>query len=397
MLRCSTLLTSCVFAVAVFRRLHTTKYREKVGKRCCVESVSNLSLPIVNSPSFGYDSIRRSRKEWFRLALKRMKLRNPPLQSKFRVYAIITYEYRGFGSHETGFGWVSGTNWECCFIGGSLCAERAAAVQLRELAVESTRILEVYLVSDMDICITPGVLCREYLLSLASPDTPIHMAGKDLVNNKTLTLKELYPYYCLYTAVSADEAVHIGKELSKGGAMIQAVFESLPTNEWGPGSPLRKLYAEAVAATSKDSCIALHPIRYAAGVYFSDGTIEVSWQRKALEYGNTLDAVSSLLRCMQAKRLQIVSPDTNVRAMFGLQVDQFGILHAPFAPARAQLSELGFADCLFYVHTTKQNDGIARVSYHKNKLCFEDKLSSIHCVSVEALVPDAPNMTEIFG
>ena len=53
----------------------------------------------------------------------------PPRQSGFRVYAILTWEDTATGKT----GWISGTNSESSYIGGAICAERAAATQLREL------------------------------------------------------------------------------------------------------------------------------------------------------------------------------------------------------------------------------------------------------------------------
>jgi len=38
----------------------------------------------------------------------------------------------------------------------------------------------------------------------------------------------------------------------------------------------------------------LYPIRYGAAVLFSDGSVEVAWMKKGLEYGTTLDAVTQV-------------------------------------------------------------------------------------------------------
>jgi len=103
----------------------------------------------------------RSHDEWLQFAIARMKKVRPPLQSNFRVYAIITYETK---DGELDF--ISGTNSECAFIGSSLCAERSAAVRLREIA--GANVKNIYLVSDLsDEYLSPGLLCREYLLSCA--------------------------------------------------------------------------------------------------------------------------------------------------------------------------------------------------------------------------------------
>ena len=75
-----------------------------------------------------------------RMCIRRMEKVRPPRQSQFRVYAILTWMHSKTGTT----GWVSGTNSESAYIGGSLCAERSAAVQLRELPAD-TRVTGIYL------------------------------------------------------------------------------------------------------------------------------------------------------------------------------------------------------------------------------------------------------------
>ena len=94
-----------------------------------------------------------------------------PTQSDFRVLAILRY-LDSSGKHNE----VVGTNSEQCFIGGSLCAERAALSKLRHH--DCARIERIFLVSDLDGPLTPGVLCREMLLSACDADTPVVMAGR---------------------------------------------------------------------------------------------------------------------------------------------------------------------------------------------------------------------------
>lgn len=99
-----------------------------------------------------------------------------------------------------------------------------------------------------------------------------------------------------------------------------------------------------------------HPIQYAAAVLFSDGTIETSCMQQAMEYGNTLDAVSLLASHLLSRRQAAVTPTLL------LHVDNFGILHAPFAVARSFLTEREFdvpmvvmdGSCMLHRCTTKQ-------------------------------------------
>jgi cytidine deaminase len=64
-------------------------------------------------------------------------------------------------------------------VGGSLCAERCCVVQLRLLPRPvKFHVTGVYIVSDsVGEYITPGVLCREFLLEYCTLDTPIVMAS----------------------------------------------------------------------------------------------------------------------------------------------------------------------------------------------------------------------------
>ena len=105
-----------------------------------------------------------------------------------------------------------------------------------------------------------------------------------------------------------------------------------------------ELYKRVVEETSRDTRDELHPIRYAAGVLYENGDIDVASQNKALEYGNSIDPVTKLVPKFEEK-LRI-----GVRPIAVLQCDQFGNLHAPFAPARSYLSEYGFRDLVVLVH-----------------------------------------------
>ena len=90
---------------------------------------------------------------------------------------------------------------------------------------------------------------------------------------------------------------------------------------------------------------------------FNDGTISVSSQKKAAEYGCTLDAVTQLVPFIEQKQKQKESDHSKqknnkfpVRPFLLVQVDQFGIAHAPFAKGRAFLTEYGFGDCNILIH-----------------------------------------------
>tara|TARA_R110002050_G_scaffold64780_2_gene140832 strand:- start:505 stop:990 length:486 start_codon:yes stop_codon:yes gene_type:complete len=88
-------------------------------------------------------------------------------------------------------------------------------------------------------------------------------------------------------------------------------------------------------------------------VQFTSGTIVTTHQNKALEYGSTLDPVVKLMYVMEDFIGRGDYPERIV------MVDQFGILHAPFAQARALLAEggdvAGHLSCCHKVKEKKEN------------------------------------------
>ena len=109
------------------------------------------------------------------------------------------------------------------------------------------------------------------------------------------------------------------------------------------------------AATCRDSRDGLHPMRYAAGALMTDGSIISAWQKKGIEYGCTLDAVAQL-----APKLEDAREEQKLVPKVLVHVDQFGVLHAPFARGRAFLAEHGFADVQVLV--THAEGGVIRTT-----------------------------------
>ena len=121
---------------------------------------------------------------------------------------------------------------------------------------------------------------------------------------------------------------------------------------------------------STDSSI--HPIHFGAAVLFDDGTICTSHQTSALEYGCTLDAVSQLVSYIQ----ESTAPPTLL-----VQADQYGIAHAPFAPARSFLTEHGHEQCLILLHYDAHHhrhhhrpkgDGREEMNWDKKEVYHDD-------------------------
>lgn len=300
-----------------------------------------------------------------------------PLLSNFRVLALFAYEDLE-GNHKH----VVGANCECANIGGALCAERSAICQLQLLPV--ARVRKVYIVSDADVCLTPGTLCREFLSSspLFTRQTPFLMRASNC-KPCTATLEELYPFPSIYDRVTKNDVLSHAQALcaravaasSASAAPVDDASESYPPfvqlQLANMSTVERAVYLAAFNATVYDKRDDLFPIRYAAATLFSDGDIKVTWQHKTLEYGSSLDALSKLIPFIDAKQLRAPqlhfdkdndavtatpsASDAPATPVFVVQVDQFGILHAPFARVRAFFYEYDFQELVVLVH---DQDGV---------------------------------------
>ena len=243
-----------------------------------------------------------------------------------------------------------GTNAEQGYIGGAICAERAALVRLR--LYSNPVILKVVIVTDSVNPVAPGVMCREFLLSHAHPDTEIVLGGcvGEVIN--VCKLGQLYPHPYVYRHQPRDRILEYAKNYAST-VCIQGATRC--------DDEVQKLHKRALAVIQYDDATSLHPIQFAAGVLYQNGDIEVTWMLKALEYGNTLDPVSQLVVGMERRRVECLStaPRVEVESTEGngpiaatsnsrldyftpkiiLMTDQFGVCHAPFAMARSILSE----------------------------------------------------------
>jgi cytidine deaminase len=277
----------------------------------------------------------------------RDSLMKTPMLSGFRVVAVFAYETLD-GEHKH----IVGGNCECANVGAALCAERSAICQLQFLPVK--RVRAVYIVSDADVCLTPGTLCREFLSSspFFTPQTPFITRAPKCKPCVT-TLEELFPFPSVYSHILRADVLAFGVAFCRKGlvetlasdatdAEVAAAFisEQLPQLS----ALEQQAYSAACRATAKDARDDLFPLRSAAAVVFSDDSVRVAWQHKTLEYGSSLDAISKLIPFIEEKA------DGGVRPAFIAQVDQFGIAHAPSARARAYLFEYGFSKVEVLVH-----------------------------------------------
>jgi len=306
---------------------------------------------------------------------------------------------------------VVGSNDEPCCISGSICAERAALLQLRFIP-HMKRISKVVISTDALHPLYPGMLCREFLSSHphTHPDLRIVMAGSKCANclldiragqqrdiskleapctNSSThhhdwapietTLADIYPHPSPYTRLTASEACRMGEQFADANTeeISDERIETPPSSntnlsqeELSVENRNEKLLGQAILASQHDNRTDLHPIRYGAAVLFSDGTISTAHQKKALEYGCSLDAVTQLVPSIDKKAKQ----ESPIYPTLLIQADQFGIVHPPFAVARAFLSEHGYENCGILVHNTFDTHNFLKV------------------VRVKDLAPSAPDM-----
>jgi len=290
---------------------------------------------------------------WLNLCHAQRLLRlTKPSQSAFRVTAVVVFRARS-GALQ----YVTGHNDEACNLANSCCAERAAFLQMAAIP-DDLNVLAVYITTDASFPVTPGALCREYMNSSrwTSPDTPVVMEGVAGPHTRTTrTLGDLWPLPSPYTRLTGRDQMQAGRDLGQKVAARMAALTGSEALAW----------QSAVSASKRDGRGDLHPLSFGACMVFRDGTHAVSWQKKALEYSCSLDAV-----CQLAPAIETTDAKPSVLCM----ADQFGLCHAPFAPARAYLVEHGWGDVRLLVH---------------------DSAGVLHTPTAEELMPSLPLMPEL--
>jgi cytidine deaminase len=284
-----------------------------------------------------------------------------PKQTGFRVFSILTYKPRVVPAKEATYkcepmshphpfdnhmyvegtnkelAYVTGTNTEPCFIGNSICSERSAILQMRMKHYVS--IEKLYITADADNIITPGLLCREMLCEFLWIDTPIILAswapsepnGYDV---QVATLRELFPFPHIYLNVPGSTVTDFASHFHSQSEKFNLQYASKPA--W------TSLYEAVKESTKKDGRPSLHPLKYAAGVLFKDGTTRCQAMTKVLEYGWSLDPVIKLVPFLEEKKEQQIQPELI------LICDHFGNLHSPSAPARSHLTEYSYQPVLIF-------------------------------------------------
>ena len=283
----------------------------------------------------------------------------PPLQSNFRVSSICTFRHEGRRRA------VAGANSEPCSLGGAICAERSALVQLR-LMVPPPVVECVYIVADSEEPITPGMLCREYMCDcFCTAKTTIVTSGAPSRPLIRSTLGKLYPCPPLLQDVPRSDIVATAERRgARGAAAVDAYFAAQDDTT---SKRLSRLFAKLLLRTTADAkAVPLHPVRLAAGALLADGTEVLAAQHQALEYGCSLDPITQLHSQLKGGG----GPE------FLMVTDQYGNLHPPSGTARAMLVETGWEELRVLVH---------------------DAEGAVQAVTASELAPLVPRLTELLG
>jgi cytidine deaminase len=329
---------------------------------------------------------------------------DPPLQSNFRVVCLMVLQETDGSASKPKVSTIWGTNDEPSpWMGGALCAERSAFLQLRvqerDLSIKSPstkstrKVQSLYIVSDAEIPITPGVLCREYMMGshYVDPDRTRFIMQSSVANDAPVltSLTRLYPYPCIYKRKTSKQACTLGSQLASTidwTGLDSAVLTAAGLKV----EDLQNLVKAAHAASAWDEPDSLHPVRYGAAALVrrvdsaSANTpslhIVSTCQCKAVEYGGTLDAVGQLASLLRQESQVSVNNGAEINAESAEQsdaisgesdkadnkknvvaiamVDQFGIPHAPFAPGRSFLAEHGYTGTVCLVSSLSADNRV---------------------------------------
>ncbi|GAX22814.1 hypothetical protein FisN_24Lh096 [Fistulifera solaris] len=257
----------------------------------------------------------------------RLSLSKPPL-SQFRVVAILVTERKEliFGTNVESYGSLTNT----------LCAERAACSQyILQYPDQETRpfISTIYIVSDADVPISPGCLCREFLSgqNLSASQTRIVMQSADTSSKTWVScLQELFPRPSLYNRLNIQQQLELGTALS-----LQQPFSGQSVGSLSQQDVLN-LWNTAWEAAKSDVRDKVFPMHYGAAalIRVDDGIHRLvsACALKAVEYGSSQDALCQLWTLVSKQLEQITAV---------ILVDQFGLLHTPAAVARSIWAEYG--------------------------------------------------------
>jgi cytidine deaminase len=300
----------------------------------------------------------------------RHRIVHPPSQSNFRVVALFIVEHTVYtGVTETSqqqeissslassaavrrLSFVCGSNAEQGYIGGAICAERATLTRLR--FYENVIIQKIAITTDSEHAISPGALCREYLMTAAPSTTPVvlgNASGKQVVECQ---LSDFYPFPYVYRHCLRCDIVSSAEIFAKNMMASTSVSSKVKLEEQFPYLPMLLKTAKEVNLYDNDErSIGIHPVAMSGAVIFSNERIINSWQLKALEYGCTIGPIVQLIGRMKQYPLEVKEKsEENVTPLMIVMIDQFNVCHAPFAAARTLLVELGYGDLNVLLHNS---------------------------------------------
>jgi cytidine deaminase len=360
--------TVTVLALAKYNQLRSRQKRSA----CTVATIHCQQNSVVIHDDLFY----LQRAHQLRLAL------DPPIQSQFRVVCILLLQN---GSC------VVGTNSEeTPNIAGSICAERAALLQYR-MQLTTSVITAIYIVTDSDRPIAPGTACREYFHGHAATcsKTRFVLQGRSINNTlRILTLADLHPYPSIYSGRSAQQQLVLGVALE---SHIKQQCNSDLIIPLVGSDPLVRMLQTAHQACWSDTTVQVHPIRYGACamVRISDTMhwVQAS-QRKTVEYSSAQDATCQvILQCLDLlSQQQQTSVLASVIAL--VQVDQFGIPHAPFGAARSLLVEYGLGHVLVVLTRTTSTIGTIATTAMTSTNAADYSVVVVPAAELAPYVPD---------
>merc|ERR1740117_1600740 len=188
---------------------------------------------------------------------------------------------------------------------------------------------------------------------------------------RTTTLGALYPHPPLYLGIDSSTipAWVESKSFQDGREWL--------ASEFGAQSSEYDLF-NTLVSLAKSNASPLHPITYAGGMIFGDGSVLTAAQQKLNEYGFSTDPFAICCSMARAKTPINGNPKqaTGCRVMM---VDQFGILHPPFAVGRSHLTEQGWGQARVFFHKPNRKIEQARVS--DLVPCYADVTSGLEAVS----------------
>lgn len=302
----------------------------------------------------------------------RLNLHSRPAQSFFRVTAILIVSHVVGGQRIHSF--ICGSNSEPGNLGGAICAERAALLRLRLL--DSPILEKLIVTTDSEHAISPGSLCREFLQGCGDPSTPIVVtngSGTDVVE---CTIADIFPYPYAYRRLSRNVVMTSASRFSFYCQPCTTGTSLLDT------ASIFKVMQAAQVVNSLDSEDPLHPIRLSAAVLYEDGETQSTYQLKGLEYGCTSDPVEALVH--------FILQNKEKKAVVIVMLDQFGVCHAPFARARAQLIERALDHVSVLIHSATDH---TEVLMNGEDISGEGKVE-LQVVKVKDLLP-SPGTTKL--